>query len=104
MEQLTTFFLGILAFNLATSLIIFAVIYFSRRKQRELSPLRAFTVFIGGWLAASLIMFVLYIVFAFAGVALENTQLESPLSIIVVIASMYVLFTWLSTKRVAIAA
>ena len=104
MEQLTIVFLGVLAFNLATSVIIFTIIYFSRRKARTLLPLRAVAAFLGGWLGASLIVFVLHVLFALVGVTLKDSQLESPVSIIVTIATMYPLFTWLSTKRSGAAA
>ena len=103
MEQLTVILFEVLAFNLATSGIIFAAVYFSRRKRHILPPLRAVGVFLAGWIATSLVMFVLNAIFAFGGVKLAGSQLESPVSILISIATMYPLFAWLSTKRSGVA-
>lgn len=55
MEPLITYFLGTLAYNLFMAIVIFAIIVYSRRKERAISPLMGIAVFSIGWLAGSLL-------------------------------------------------
>jgi len=93
-----------LGFTFALAMFMFAVVFFSQRKQRELSSPRAFGVFIGGWLAAAVIMFVVHVAFGFAPIDLKYAGLETPLSIMASIAAMNELFMRLSTARADIVA
>lgn len=101
MEPLITYFLGLLAFNFVFALAMFAIIVYSRRKEREVTPLRGLTIFSIGWLAGSLLVFVFHLLFALGGTEVQGGSFETPMSIIVILSVMYAAFGWLSEARVA---
>jgi len=101
MGPLTTYFLGLLAFNFVFALVMFAIIVYTRRKEREVTPLRGLAIFSIGWLAGSLLVFVFHLLFALGGTQVQGGPFETPASIVVILSVMYAVFEWLSEARVA---
>ena len=99
MEQLATYFAEFLGYNLATSFIAFAIIYFSRRNKRELTLLRGLAVLLSGWLIGSRLVFVVHFLFALGGTEVQGGPLEGPVSMLMIILAMYAIFSWLSTRK-----
>ena len=102
MISLNTFLL-VLAYNLASSGVAYVVVYFLRRNERELTALRGTAVALIGWAASSLIVLVVYLLFGLGGIEVRGGEFEGPISIIVSLAVMYVVFGWLSKKRTGVA-
>ena len=100
MERLTTYFLGLLAFNFVFAVVMFAIIVYSRRKEREVTPLRGLAIFSVGWLAGSFLVYVFHPLFALGGTEVQGGSLETPVSIVVILSVMYAAFGWLSQPRV----
>ncbi len=50
MEPLITYLLRLLGFDFVISLVMFAIILYSRRKEREVTSLRGLAIFLIGWL------------------------------------------------------
>ena len=103
MNVLATYFFNTLAFNVAISVITFAVVWVSRWKGRELTFLRGMTVLLVGWVIGSILVFILHLLFSIGGTEVRDGPLEAPISILVVISVMYAVFGWLSKKRTLIA-
>jgi hypothetical protein len=101
MEPLITYFLGLFAFNFVFALAMFAIIVYSRRKEREVTPLKGLAIFSIGWLAGSLLVFVFHLLFALGGTEVQGGPFEAPVSMVVVLSVMYAAFEWLSEARAA---
>ena len=101
MESFAMYFLGTLAFNLFTAFFMFAIIVFSRRKEREITPLKGTAVFLIGWLGGSILVFVFELLFALTGANVDGEQLKSGIAIIMILSVMYAAFSWLSKSRIA---
>ena len=101
MDSLITYLLGLLAFNFVFALVMFAIIVYSRRKEREVTPLRGLAIFSIGWLAGSILVFVFHLLFALSGTEVQGGPFETPVSIVVILSVMYAAFAWLSEARVA---
>ncbi len=99
MNVLATYFLYTLAFNVAISVIAFAAIWASMRKGRELTFLRGTAVLLIGWVIGSILILIVHLLFSIGGTALRDGPLESPISVLVVISVMYMVYGWLSEKR-----
>ncbi len=102
MKALATYFLNTLAFNVAISVITFAAVWASRRKGRELTFLRGTAVLLIGWVISSILVLIVHLLFAIGGTEVQGGQLETPISILVVISVMYAVFGWLSKKRTVV--
>jgi len=102
MNVLATYFLNTLAFNVAISVIIFAAVWASRRKGRELTFLRGTAVLLIGWVIGSILVLIVHLLFSIGGTELRDGPLEGPISILVVISVMYAVFGWLSKKRMVV--
>ena len=72
MEHSAIYFLGILAYTLAVSLVVFGTIIYSRRHDRSVTTLRGLAVLLIGWVVASLLNFVTHLLFALAGIQVEG--------------------------------
>ena len=95
--------LGILAFNVSISVITFAVVWASRRKERELTFLRGTAVLLIGWVIGSILILLFHLLFSIGGTEVRDGPLESPISILLLISAMYAVFSWLSKKRTVVA-
>ena len=98
MDGLLTYFIGVLGYNVAASLAAFGIVYYSRRRDLALTPGRGFAVFIGGWFIGSIIVVVLHVLAAYSTFNLKEGSLEIVISICVISAVMYPLFSWLCAK------
>ena len=96
-----TYFLGLLAFNFAVALVMFAIIVYSRRKARSVTPLKGLAVFSIGWVAGSFLVLVVHLLFALGGTEVGGGPFETLVSIIVVLSVMHAAFGWLSEATVA---
>ena len=100
MELIVTYCVHLLSFSFGISLFIFAIIIFARRKERAVTPLKGLAIFSIGWLASTFVVGVIHLSFAYFGTTLQGGELEAPVSIVIVMSVMYVVFNWLSEARV----
>ncbi len=98
MDGLLTYFIGVLAFNVAAALAAFGIVFWSRRRELVLTPLRGLAVLGVGWLGGSLIVVVFHVLFTHAGFNYREGSLEFIVSLCVLSAVMYPLFSWLCAK------
>ena len=103
MNVLTTYLINTLAFNVAISIIIFAAVWASGRKGRELTFLRGTAVLLIGWVIGSVLVLVVHFLLSIGGTEIRDGPLEFPISMLVVILVMYGMYRWLSKKRTAVA-
>lgn len=99
MNFLATYFLNTLAFNVAISVIIFAAVWASKRKGRELTFLRGAAVLLIGWVIGSILVLIVHLLFSIGGTEVRDGPLEAPISILVVISVVYAAYSLLSKKR-----
>ena len=99
MEPLIAYVVRFLGVNSGVALVMFAIIVYSRRKEREVTPFRGLAIFLIGWLAGSLLVFVLHILCALGGTKVEGGSLEGAVSFVVILSVMYAGFGWLSEAR-----
>lgn len=101
--SLMAWFLGVLAFNVTASVIAFAIAFGSRRKEYPIGWLRGGMVFIAGWLAGSVIVFLLHmIMYSVSGIVIpemNSSSLEFILALGVLLPVMFLLFRVLRQKR-----
>ena len=102
METLPIYFAGLLARNLAFALFLFAIVVFSRRKDRSVTPVRGLLVFLISWLGGSAACFLILLLFAATGTQVEGGQLEMPVAILVILPIAYASYTWLSEAKVKV--
>lgn len=92
MEGALIYFLGVVAYNIAASLISFAVAFSTRRKRYSITWLRGGLVLIGGWLLGSVIVFVVHSVAALGGfVITDKNPLETIVALSVLFPTMFLL-------------
>lgn len=99
MDPLINDVLGPLASSFGVALVMFAIIAYSRRKERQVTPLRGLAIFSIGWLVGSLLVFVFLLLFSLTGTEVRGGQLETPVSIVLILSVMYAAFGWLSEAR-----
>ena len=99
MSSLATHFLLLLAYNVAFSVLAFVIVYFLRRKERELTPLRGTAAALASWVLGSVLVIAVHLLFALGGTEVGGGQLEMPISLFVLIPVTYFVFGWLSKKR-----
>lgn len=92
------YLIGVLAFNVAAALAAFAIVFWSRRRELVLTPARGLAVLVVGWLGGSLIVIVFQVLFAYAGFNYREGSLEFIISLCMLSAVMYPLFSWLCAK------
>ena len=102
MEALLTYITGLLAYNLASAFLLFAIVVFSRRKERLVTPLRGLFVFLIAWLGGTVLIFLVHLLFAVGGTQVEGGQLEMPIAILVILPIAYAAHTWLSQAKIKI--
>jgi hypothetical protein len=102
MEALATYIAGLLAYNLASALVLFAIVGFSRRKERSVTPLRGVFVFLIAWLGGTILVFLIHLLFALGGTPVEGGQLETPIAILVILPVTYAAHMWLSQAKVKV--
>jgi hypothetical protein len=102
MNALTTYFFGLLAYNVAFAALAFAAVHISMRKFRELVFGRGVAVVLIGWIAGSLLILAIHLLFALNGTDVQGSQLETPVSIIGLLSVTYAAYGWLSKKRAVI--
>jgi hypothetical protein len=95
MEGTLAYFLGVLAFNIPTSLVAFAVAFSAWYKRYPITWLRGGVVLIGGWILGSVMVFVVHSVAAPDGFVISD-ELPYPvnetiLAFIVLFPTMFVL-------------
>lgn len=98
MDDLLTYLIGVLAYNVAAALAAFGIVFWSRRRELVLTRARGLGVLLLGWLAGSVIVFVFDVLFAFGGINYREGTLEIIVSLLVQCAVMYPLFSWLCAK------
>ncbi|SRR6266446_7090551 len=98
MDGLLTYLTGVLAYNVAAALAAFGIVFWSRRRELVLTPARGLTVLVIGWLGGSLIVIALQMLFTYGGFNYREGSLEIVVSLCVLSAVMYPLFSWLCTK------
>ena len=100
MENLFVAFLGVAAFNVAASLVAFAVAFTTRRKRYPITWLRAGAVLVGGWALGSIIVFAVHVLSALAGLIIEDkAPLETILSLCVLLPTMFLLLDFSKPKE-----
>jgi hypothetical protein len=102
MDGLLTYLIGVLAFNVAAALAAFGIVFWSRRRELELTPARGLAVLVVGWLGGSLIVIALQVLFTYGGFNYREGSLELIVSLCVLSAVMYPLFSWLCPKPPAL--
>jgi hypothetical protein len=102
METLSTYFLGVVAYCLAFALFLFAIVVFSRRKERSVTPIRGLCVFLVAWLGGSIAVFLIHLLFAAAGTPVEGGALETPIAILTILPIVYSAHSWLSQAKVRV--
>jgi len=86
------YFLGIVAFNLAFSLLTFLIAFYIRRKSHQISWVRGVLVFFYGWILGSWIIFLIHLASDFGGFEIENSgRLEAIISLAVMLPTMFIL-------------
>ena len=100
MEAMATYFGGLLAYNLFSAFLLSAIVVFSRRKERSVTPLRGLFVFLIAWLVGTALVFLVHLVFKLGGTRIEGGQLETPIAILVILPIAYGAHTWLSQAKV----
>lgn len=100
MEHLFVAFLGVAAFNVAASLISFAVAFTTRRKRYPITWLRAGAVLVGGWALGSVIVFAVHVLSALGGLIIEDkAPLETIVSLGVLLPTMFLLLDFSKPKE-----
>jgi hypothetical protein len=98
-ENLFVAFLGVVAFNIAASLVSFAVAFTTRRKTYPISWLRAGVVLISGWTLGSIIVFAVHVLSALGGLIIEDkAPLETIVSLCVLLPTMFLLLDFSRPK------
>ena len=101
MQPFITYVLRLLAYNCGVAFLMFAIIVYARRKEREVTSLRGLAIFLIGWLVGSLLVFVVHLLFSLGGTEVRGGPLDSPVSFVIILSVMYATFGWLSEARVA---
>lgn len=99
MHTLPVYFVGLLAHNLIFAFVLFAIVVFSRRKDRVVTPLRGLFVFLMAWLGGSVAVFLVHLLFTLSGTQVEGGQLETPIAILVILPIAYAAHNWLSRAK-----
>lgn len=102
MEALVTYFGGLLAYNLFSAFLLSAIVVFSRRRERSVTPLRSLFVFLIAWLVGTVSVFLVHLLFELSGTRIEGGQLETPIAILVILPIAYAAHTWLSQAKVKV--
>jgi hypothetical protein len=99
MTSLPTVFVETLAYSFVIAFMMFAIIVYSRRKERAITSLKGFLVFLLGWLGGAILAFVFELLFALSGANVDSEGLKSGISIIMILSATYAAFSWLSEKK-----
>jgi hypothetical protein len=100
MEALATYITNLLVYNLAIAFMLFAIVVFSCRKERSVTPLRGLFVFLIAWLGGTVLVFVFHLLFAVGGTEVRGGQLEMPIAIVTILAIAYAAHGWLSQPTI----